>query len=166
MSVSMAFIPPVRPLTVPSLRRWLAIGDRDRHNSASDAGWSSLAARRAHNPKVAGSNPAPATTFRSHSRPGFFGESRIGKWGMSKRLLPFRRRHPAVLDKGPLWPLRLFRHSECDGPDDMRMALGEPIAFFMRYRFMRYRITRYLVFMHFRLTRFSNDATHRHDHGG
>ncbi len=25
------------------------------------AGWSSLAARRAHNPKVAGSNPAPAT---------------------------------------------------------------------------------------------------------
>ncbi len=29
----------------------------------SVAGWSSLAARRAHNPKVAGSNPAPATTF-------------------------------------------------------------------------------------------------------
>src|ERR1700742_3273739 len=29
--------------------------------SNSDAGWSSLAARRAHNPKVVGSNPAPAT---------------------------------------------------------------------------------------------------------
>ena len=27
----------------------------------ADAGWSSLAARRAHNPKVVGSNPAPAT---------------------------------------------------------------------------------------------------------
>ncbi len=27
-----------------------------------DAGWSSLVARRAHNPKVAGSNPAPATS--------------------------------------------------------------------------------------------------------
>ena len=27
----------------------------------SIAGWSSLVARRAHNPKVAGSNPAPAT---------------------------------------------------------------------------------------------------------
>ena len=26
-----------------------------------DAGWSSLVARRAHNPKAAGSNPAPAT---------------------------------------------------------------------------------------------------------
>ena len=29
--------------------------------ATSDAGWSSLAARRAHNPKVVGSNPAPAT---------------------------------------------------------------------------------------------------------
>jgi putative endonuclease len=28
-----------------------------------DAGWSSLVARRAHNPKVAGSNPAPAILF-------------------------------------------------------------------------------------------------------
>ena len=27
------------------------------------AGWSSQVARRAHNPKVAGSNPAPATKF-------------------------------------------------------------------------------------------------------
>ncbi len=26
-----------------------------------DAGWSSLVARRAHNPKVIGSNPVPAT---------------------------------------------------------------------------------------------------------
>ncbi len=32
--------------------------------SPSDAGWSSLVARRAHNPKVVGSNPAPATTLR------------------------------------------------------------------------------------------------------
>ena len=29
--------------------------------SVFTAGWSSLVARRAHNPKVAGSNPAPAT---------------------------------------------------------------------------------------------------------
>src|SRR5512142_2728898 len=33
-----------------------------------DAGWSSQVARRAHNPKVAGSNPAPAT-LRSRLRP-------------------------------------------------------------------------------------------------
>ena len=37
------------------------------HSSVQiDAGWSSLAARRAHNPKVAGSNPAPATNFQSN----------------------------------------------------------------------------------------------------
>ena len=35
--------------------------------SASDAGWSSLAARRAHNPKVVGSNPAPATKYQTLS---------------------------------------------------------------------------------------------------
>src|SRR5262245_27911543 len=33
-------------------------------NRHPDAGWSSLVARRAHNPKVAGSNPAPATNVR------------------------------------------------------------------------------------------------------
>ena len=34
-------------------------------NCPTVAGWSSQVARRAHNPKVAGSNPAPAT----HERP-------------------------------------------------------------------------------------------------
>ena len=31
-----------------------------------DAGWSSMVARRAHNPKVVGSNPAPATKKIRH----------------------------------------------------------------------------------------------------
>ena len=30
-----------------------------------DAGWSSLVARRAHNPKVGGSNPPPATKIKT-----------------------------------------------------------------------------------------------------
>ena len=34
----------------------------------SDAGWSSLVARRAHNPKVVGSNPAPATSLKTVER--------------------------------------------------------------------------------------------------
>ena len=34
-------------------------------NTYSDAGWSSPVARRAHNPKVAGSNPAPATNWKA-----------------------------------------------------------------------------------------------------
>ncbi len=41
---------------------------------ASDAGWSSQVARRAHNPKVAGSNPAPAI----HERPAQAGLSAAG----------------------------------------------------------------------------------------
>ena len=35
---------------------------RGRQQKVNIAGWSSLVARRAHNPKVVGSNPAPATT--------------------------------------------------------------------------------------------------------
>ena len=34
------------------------------------AGWSSLVARWAHNPKVAGSNPAPATICKAPCRGG------------------------------------------------------------------------------------------------
>ncbi len=37
----------------------------------SDAGWSSPVARRAHNPKVVGSNPAPATKLME-ARRGLF----------------------------------------------------------------------------------------------
>ena len=39
------------------------------------AGWSSLVARRAHNPKVVGSNPTPATIetpYLSNTSEGFF----------------------------------------------------------------------------------------------
>ena len=34
-----------------------------------DAGWSSLVARRAHNPKVTGSNPVPATKYKQRGYP-------------------------------------------------------------------------------------------------
>ena len=34
----------------------------------TDAGWSSLVARRAHNPKVVGSNPAPATNTSKNNK--------------------------------------------------------------------------------------------------
>ena len=34
----------------------------------TDAGWSSLVARRAHNPEVVGSNPTPATTIKKTPR--------------------------------------------------------------------------------------------------
>ena len=42
-------------------------GDNSSLGNHPDAGWSSLVARRAHNPKVVGSNPAPATnSFRKN----------------------------------------------------------------------------------------------------
>ena len=44
----------------------------DKTCNVSDAGWSSLVARRAHNPKVVGSNPAPATTFKALAFVGDF----------------------------------------------------------------------------------------------
>lgn len=52
----------------------------------SDAGWSSLAARRAHNPKVTGSNPVPATKFQ---KPGLVIKFRL-------LLLDVRRRLPSA----------------------------------------------------------------------
>ena len=45
---------------VPNLAIVSSLGDK---YAESDAGWSSLAARRAHNPKVTGSNPVPATNI-------------------------------------------------------------------------------------------------------
>ena len=56
---------PARPqiLTpaVVAVRSWSSGGRLLCCHSPNGAGWSSLVARRAHNPKVAGSNPAPAT---------------------------------------------------------------------------------------------------------
>ena len=42
-------------------RLYSTLGHKNARIKGSDAGWSSLAARRAHNPKVIGSNPIPAT---------------------------------------------------------------------------------------------------------
>src|SRR5258708_15195431 len=58
-------------LRVSVLEFWALIGHlrveqlqkRRKSRSIYDAGWSSLVARRAHNPKVVGSNPTPATKF-------------------------------------------------------------------------------------------------------
>ena len=56
----------------------------------TDAGWSSLVARRAHNPKVVGSNPAPATNFKTDFIVGFFVSEiqDIKSWGSLVALQP------------------------------------------------------------------------------
>ncbi len=48
-----------------------AIGSVGRKCRCDAAGWSSLVARRAHNPKVVGSNPSPATKENPLSKPLF-----------------------------------------------------------------------------------------------
>ena len=56
--------PLARPFTLPPARgKFESLSGRRRRVQHLDAGWSSPVARWAHNPKVAGSNPAPATTF-------------------------------------------------------------------------------------------------------
>ena len=47
----------------PLTRSRFASRNAPRFDFPTDAGWSSQVARRAHNPKVAGSNPAPATSL-------------------------------------------------------------------------------------------------------
>src|SRR5271156_1009439 len=51
-----------RPLTGMRLQK------EGESRSIYDAGWSSLVARRAHNPEVVGSNPTPATIARFEGR--------------------------------------------------------------------------------------------------
>ena len=51
-------VPPSAPTYNPEYKLVYAA-----KKTSVDAGWSSLVARRAHNPKVVGSNPAPATKF-------------------------------------------------------------------------------------------------------
>ena len=54
------------------------------------AGWSSLVARWAHNPKVGGSNPPPATNFFNRLQP--FGPERSAHFSL---ILPAIARQPA-----------------------------------------------------------------------
>ena len=51
----------ISPLTAAE-RMLFRFAQRRYRNYSQNAGWSSLVARQAHNLKVAGSNPAPATT--------------------------------------------------------------------------------------------------------
>ena len=57
------------------------------------AGWSSPVARQAHNLKVAGSNPAPATNQESPFRAGFYCRTWIGGQHLQVR----RKRHANTL---------------------------------------------------------------------
>ncbi len=66
-----------------------------------DAGWSSLEARRAHNPKVVGSNPAPAIFLCLFSI-SFFTERKIHKRNAQiAQLVEQRTENPRVAGSIP-----------------------------------------------------------------
>src|SRR6266576_4245775 len=49
-------------------RNTFSHSNRPTFQQSSDAGWSSLVARRAHNPEVVGSNPTPATSIMRNAK--------------------------------------------------------------------------------------------------
>src|SRR2546429_2956280 len=61
----------------------LVTAGQPSYTAPCDAGWSSQVARRAHNPEVAGSNPAPATGKALETGPFYFGRPDAGR-----KLLP------------------------------------------------------------------------------
>ena len=60
-----------------------------------DAGWSSLAARRAHNPKVVGSNPTPATNKKNKLRNNQSVHKQLHAHGVTLEVTYFYLKHEA-----------------------------------------------------------------------
>src|SRR5438105_9045084 len=91
-----------------------------RYTAARAAGWSSQVARRAHNPEVAGSNPAPAIGKKPQQTSPFFG----------KGSCVFRRNIPCAVP--PARYLVLMRGSKRErhkGVWEVRAYLGrDPIT--------------------------------------
>src|SRR5690349_21074370 len=68
------------------------------------AGWSSPVARQAHNLKVAGSNPAPATNRRPGLVSGFFVSASCATEPFPKRYCRVTRN--TNMDPGPWWTVQ------------------------------------------------------------
>ena len=71
--------------------------DVKRNGNTYIAGWSSLVARRAHNPKVVGSNPAPATSFSGAPFQGLFVSWTLYSVGIQRRFRDGRFAHFFIL---------------------------------------------------------------------
>ena len=86
---------------------------KPEHRHFFDAGWSSLVARWAHNPKVVGSNPAPATKSKrpfGHAKRAFlFGAScrlqvPLGAWPSGRANWPIKPSLTAA-GRSATWPV-------------------------------------------------------------
>ena len=83
-----------------------------RHLKFNIAGWSSLEARRAHNPKVAGSNPAPAT-YAKQSRLTLVSITRIN--AQIAQLVEQRTENPRVTGSIPVLGIFLCNKTDIYG---------------------------------------------------
>src|SRR6476620_10726347 len=97
----------------------LDLTDVSRNVALADAGWSSSVARRAHNPEVAGSNPAPATDRVSDTK----GPERSGPFVMSG---PKHWRDGAPSRQS--WPLGSTTGGARRGADTMAETVRERAA--------------------------------------
>ena len=75
-----------------------------RRVATTDAGWSSSVARRAHNPEVAGSNPAPATNASTTEGPD--------QWSGPSVVRGQRRVTHRAADQDPVCAARLCARTE------------------------------------------------------
>src|ERR1700759_3070484 len=78
---------------------------------STGAGWSSLAARRAHNPKVVGSNPTPATNTVQHQaeKPGQAGLFAFHRTHRDASTVQTHEPHEVSRNRTSSWPKRMWR---------------------------------------------------------
>src|SRR5215218_6487097 len=117
------------------LRHAVDATERLHYPDTSAAGWSSQVARRAHNPKVAGSNPAPATRKPASRQAGFrlFGQPVcarsirvLGPSALGRTPLPRLGRGPDLVAADRVAHLFVALKPRADRPDDRRHRGGEP----------------------------------------
>src|SRR5215213_3192364 len=104
------------------LRHAVDATERLHYPDTSAAGWSSQVARRAHNPKVAGSNPAPATRKPASRQAGF----RLFGQPVCATPLPRLGRGPDLVAADRVAHLFVALKPRADRPDDGRHRGGEP----------------------------------------
>ena len=101
-------LPPPPRRASPSLRRLtaraLAESGGLRYNRCRVAGWSSQVARRAHNPEVAGSNPAPATGKAPETGLFSFAEPEFQVGSRSRSSASRMRSRPYSNSTAKSWP--------------------------------------------------------------
>ncbi len=95
------------------------------------AGWSSLVARRAHNPEVVGSNPAPATNkiaSQTHSLTFSFAKNRPNSWANRGQKVSRRASQDPFFHVWKIFPKKLVMGTLVGINISKKRARQEPLA--------------------------------------